>query len=103
MIKVSDYIARRLADQGVRHVFMITGGGAMHLSDSFGSEERIQYVCCHHEQVCAIAAEGCARTLGQWLDSMPSLGQTFALRESIARILTWYPRDAMTRRLPKDA
>jgi len=95
MIKVSDYVARRLADVGVGHVFMVTGGGAMHLNDSFGQEKRIRYVCCHHEQACAIAAEGYARALGriavvnitsgpggtnaitgvlgQWLDSIPVL------------------------------
>lgn len=95
MIKVSDYIATFLADRGVRHVFMITGGGAMHLNDSLGKESRLQYVCNHHEQACAIAAEGYARTsgtigvvcvttgpggtntttgvLGQWLDSIPTL------------------------------
>ena len=50
MIKASDYIARFLADRGVRHVFMITGGGAMHLNDSLGKEGRLQYVCNHHEQ-----------------------------------------------------
>jgi acetolactate synthase-1/2/3 large subunit len=61
MIKVSDYIAQRLADWGVRHVFMVTGGGAMHLNDSFGKEPRIRYICMHHEQAAAMAAEGYAR------------------------------------------
>jgi acetolactate synthase I/II/III large subunit len=61
MIKLSDYIAARLADWGVRHLFMVTGGGAMHLNDSFGKESRIQYVCMHHEQAVAMAAEGYAR------------------------------------------
>jgi acetolactate synthase-1/2/3 large subunit len=61
MIKVSDYIAQQLADWGVRHVFMVTGGGAMHLNDSFGKEPRIQYICMHHEQAAAMAAEGYAR------------------------------------------
>jgi acetolactate synthase-1/2/3 large subunit len=61
MIKVSDYIAQRLADWGVRHLFMVTGGGAMHLNDSFGKESRIRYVCMHHEQAAAMAAEGYAR------------------------------------------
>ena len=60
MIKVSDYIAKRLADHGIRHVFMVTGGGAMHLNDSLGKESRLQYVCNHHEQACAMAAEGYA-------------------------------------------
>jgi acetolactate synthase I/II/III large subunit len=95
MIKLSDYIFKYLADYGVRHVFMLTGGGAMHLNDSVGREERIQYVCNHHEQASAMAAEGYARTsgkigvvvvtsgpggtnaltgvIGQWLDSVPVL------------------------------
>lgn len=64
MIKVSDYIAKRLADHGVRHIFMLTGGGAMHLNDSFGKERRIRYICNHHEQACAMAAEGYARIAG---------------------------------------
>ena len=37
MIRVADYIANTLADRGVRHLFMVSGGGAMHLNDAFGS------------------------------------------------------------------
>ena len=95
MIKVSDFIAKYLADYGVRHVFMLTGGGAMHLNDSFGKEPRIQCIFNHHEQACAIAAEGYSRitgkiavvnvttgpgglntltgVMGQWTDSVPVL------------------------------
>jgi acetolactate synthase I/II/III large subunit len=65
MIKLSDYIAKRLADWGVSHVFMLTGGGAMHLNDSFGQEPRLRLICQHHEQACAMAAEGYARVTGQ--------------------------------------
>ncbi|MCW8130862.1 MAG: thiamine pyrophosphate-binding protein [Planctomycetota bacterium] len=64
MLKVSDYIARRLAELGARHVFMITGGGAMHLNDAFGFEPKLTYTCNHHEQACAMAAEGYARIAG---------------------------------------
>ncbi|WP_428078482.1 thiamine pyrophosphate-binding protein [Candidatus Avelusimicrobium faecicola] len=94
MIKVSDFIAKYLKEQyGVNCVFMVSGGGAMHLNDSFG--RFIPYVCCHHEQACAIAAEGYARVnqrlgvvnvttgpgglnclngvFGQWTDSVPVL------------------------------
>lgn len=42
-------------------MFMIPGGGAMHLNDSLGNSKKIQYVCCLHEQACAIAAEAYAR------------------------------------------
>lgn len=64
MVKISDYILGFLADRGVKHIFLITGGAAMHLNESVGCEKRIQYICNHHEQACAIAAEGYARTTG---------------------------------------
>jgi acetolactate synthase-1/2/3 large subunit len=64
-MKLSDYIVGQLADWGVRHIFLVTGGGAMHLNDSIGQEPRIQYVCNHHEQASAMAAEAYARISGQ--------------------------------------
>ena len=64
MIKLSDYVIRRLADWGVTDIFLVTGGGAMHLNDSIGRESRIQFTCAHHEQAAAIAAEGYARVTG---------------------------------------
>ncbi len=64
MIKLSDYVVRTLADWGVRDIFMMTGGGAMHLNDSIGQESRIRYICTHHEQVAAMAAEGYSRIAG---------------------------------------
>lgn len=93
-IKVSDYIAKRLKDvHGVSNVFMVSGGGAMHLNDSFG--RYIPYICNHNEQACALAAEGYAKAsqklavvnvttgpgglnclngvFGQWTDSVPVL------------------------------
>jgi acetolactate synthase I/II/III large subunit len=63
-IRVADYIFRTLADHGARHVFLVTGGGAMHLNDALGRESRLTYVCNHHEQASAIAAEGYARITG---------------------------------------
>jgi acetolactate synthase-1/2/3 large subunit len=65
MMKLSDFVARRLADWGVRHVFLVPGGGAMHLNDSFGNEPRIRYLCNHHEQASAMAAECYARVTGK--------------------------------------
>ena len=58
MIKLSDYVVRSIADMGVTDVFMVTGGGAMHLDDSVGKEPRLRYVCNHHEQASAMAVEG---------------------------------------------
>ncbi len=96
MIKLSDYIMKRLADEyAVKDIFMISGGGAMHLIDSAGKQPGISYFCPHHEQAAAMAAEGYARVsgkmgvvivtsgpggtntltgvIGQWLDSIPCL------------------------------
>jgi acetolactate synthase-1/2/3 large subunit len=68
MMKVSDYIAQRLQSHGVRRIFLITGGGAMHLNDSLGrtfESDGLEYICCHHEQACAMAAEAYARLTGE--------------------------------------
>lgn len=92
-MRVADYIFKTLADWGIKHVFLVTGGGAMHLNDGLRCEKRLTPVCCHHEQACAIAAEGYFRATGkmaavnvtsgpggtnaltgvagQWLDSIP--------------------------------
>ena len=56
-MKLSDYVVEFIAQLGVRHVFMIPGGGAMHLNDSLGKCRRLTYVCNLHEQGSAIAAE----------------------------------------------
>jgi len=94
-VRVTDYIFKYLADYGVKHVFLVTGGGAMHLNDALKNENRIKYFCTYHEQGAAIAAEGYARAkgslavvnvssgpavtnaltgvIGQWLDSVPVL------------------------------
>lgn len=96
MIKVSDFIFKYLVERyQIRHCFLVTGGGAMHLNDSIGHTKGLTYVCNHHEQASAIAGEGyyrasgklavtCVTTgpggtnaitgvLGQWLDSIPGL------------------------------
>lgn len=64
-IRLSDYVAQRLHAHGVRHVFMLTGGGAMHLNDAMGRVEGLRYVCCHHEQALAMAAESYTRLSGR--------------------------------------
>ena len=66
MIKVSDFIFQHLVKKhGIQHCFLVTGGGAMHLNDSIGHTEGLSYICNHHEQASAIAAEGYYRTCGQ--------------------------------------
>lgn len=94
-MKVSDYIAKKLTESGITDVFMVTGGGAMHLDDGLGHEPGLHCIFNHHEQACAIAAECYARihnkiaavcvttgpggtnaitgVVGGWLDSIPML------------------------------
>ncbi|MBT4512990.1 MAG: thiamine pyrophosphate-binding protein [Chloroflexi bacterium] len=94
-MKLSDYIFQRLAKEGVRHVFLLPGGGAMHLVDSLGKCKEIEFVCNLHEQACAIAADAYSQytgnlgvalvttgpggtntvtgVAGAWLDSTPCL------------------------------
>ena len=58
MTRLADFVAEFLARHQLDHVFMVTGGAAMHLNDAIGRNSKIKYVCCHHEQACAMAAEG---------------------------------------------
>lgn len=100
-IRVADYIANLLVENGITNVFSVVGGGAMHLNDAFGRHKNIECIYNHHEQASAIAAEGYARisnkmacvcvttgpggtnaltgVLCAWLDSIPMIvisGQT---------------------------
>jgi acetolactate synthase I/II/III large subunit len=56
-MRLADYVAQTLVRHGIRHVFLVTGGGAMHLNDAIGRCAGLSYICCHHEQGCAMAAE----------------------------------------------
>lgn len=94
-VKISDWIAQYLVEQGIRYNFTVPGGGAMHLNMSFGHQEGLKNIFVQHEQSAAIAAESyyrvtnelplvCCTTgpggtntltgvLGAWLDSIPML------------------------------
>jgi acetolactate synthase-1/2/3 large subunit len=65
MKRAADYVFDYLAETGSKHVFLVTGGGAMFLNDALGRCSRLKYVCCHHEQACAMAAEAYARVSGR--------------------------------------
>ena len=60
--RVADYIADYIEDIGVQHVFLLPGGGSMHLVDAVGKNNNIEVVACLHEQAAAISAEAYART-----------------------------------------
>ena len=49
-MKVSDYIAQKLVDEGITDAFMVTGGGAMHLDDGLGHQPGLHCYFNHHEQ-----------------------------------------------------
>jgi len=61
MKRVADLVADLLAEHGIHNMFVVTGGGAMHLNDAFGRNPDLSLTFCHHEQACAIAAEAYGR------------------------------------------
>jgi acetolactate synthase-1/2/3 large subunit len=65
VIQVATYISNSLVNFGVRHVFMVTGGGAMFLNYAIGTNPNLKTIFNHHEQASAIAAEGYARITNQ--------------------------------------
>ena len=95
MIKLSDYVIDFLVQKGVRDVFLVSGGGIMHLIDSVGKNKKINYIANHHEQASATAAESYSRltndigvclvttgpggtnaitgVAGAWVDSIPMI------------------------------
>ena len=116
-VKVAQYIADFLVEKGVEHMFTVTGGGAMHLNDAFGHKEGLQCIYNHHEQACAIAAEGYARLTGKiaavcvttgpggtnaitgvvggWQDSIPM----FVISGQVKRMTTTWSTDVPLRQL----
>lgn len=60
-IKLSDYIADFLVKNGITDMFTVTGGGSMHLNDSFGHKDGLKCTYNHNEQASAMAAEAYAR------------------------------------------
>ena len=93
MIKLSDYVIKFLVKNGIKDIFLVSGGGVMHLLDSVGENKNINYFCNHHEQASAICAEAYAKVktnisaclvttgpgstnalsgvVGAWYDSIP--------------------------------
>ena len=63
-MKLTDVVARFLADQGIRHVFAISGGASLHLIHSIAETKGTGFVCPQHEQAGAMAADGYARVTG---------------------------------------
>ena len=95
MIRVADYIMKRIAEEGVNQLFYVSGGQCVYLCDALRRSETITPVAMHHEQAAAMAAlayseytnnlgaclvtTGCAGTntltgvLHAWQDSIPMI------------------------------
>jgi acetolactate synthase-1/2/3 large subunit len=73
-MKLSDYVIQFIESRGIRHVFMVPGGGAMHLNDSLGQSRKIAWVGNLHEQASAMAAETYAKATGNLGVAMVTTG-----------------------------
>jgi acetolactate synthase I/II/III large subunit len=94
MIRLADYVFEKISEYTDK-IFLVTGGGAMHLNDAIGRNHNLKYICCHHEQAASMAAESYSRlsgrlgvvnvttgpgginalngVFGAWVDSVPML------------------------------
>ena len=91
-MNVSEYIIQYIEKKQVQHVFTLSGGGIMFLTEALGRSKKLKYVCNYHEQACAIAADSYGRlnqigvalvtfgpgavnalsgAVGAWYDSVP--------------------------------
>lgn len=95
MIRVADYIIKRINEEGVNHIFYVPGGQCVYMMDALRRNENVEGIGMHHEQACAMAAlsyslynnnfgacvvtTGCAGTntltgvLHAWQDSIPMI------------------------------
>ena len=95
LVRVADYIMKRIADEGVSKLFFVPGGQCVFLCDALRRSERLEPISVHHEQTAAMAAlayseytnnfgaclvtTGCAGTntltgvLHAWQDSIPMI------------------------------
>ena len=94
-MRVSDYIAKFIEQIGIEDVFLLSGGGIMHLTDGLACNKNLKVTCFHHEQAAAMAMDAYSRITGNfavgyfttgpgatnaitgcagaWLDSVPCL------------------------------
>ena len=74
MVRVADFVAKFLESRGIKHVFTVTGGGAMFLNDGLAKNTNIKGVFNHHEQACAMAAVGYSKLNNEIAVVMPTTG-----------------------------
>jgi acetolactate synthase-1/2/3 large subunit len=64
--RVADYIAKFIEGLGVEDVFMLSGGGIMHLTDGLTCNKNLKVTCFHHEQAAAMAMDAYSRITGNF-------------------------------------
>lgn len=62
---VADFIFKFFSDKEINEVFMVTGGQAMFLDDAVYKNKKLKYICTHHEQAAAMAAEAYGRLMNK--------------------------------------
>ena len=112
-MRVADYLPKFIHDYGVRHIFMLSGGGIMHLTDGLACNRDIETICLHHEQAVSMAVEAYARYTGlfgaayfttgpgatnaltglacAWLDSVPCLFVSGQVKRKESLYLAGFP------------
>ena len=56
MERVADYVIRRLTEEGIGHIFLLTGRGILYLTDAVAKNKDIQGISAYHEQGASYAA-----------------------------------------------
>jgi len=121
-VRVADYVMTFLVRHGVQDIFLVSGGGIMHLMDAAGQADGMNYWCNYHEQACGVSAEGYARVtgkpgaclatvgpgasnlvsgiIGAWVDSIPLLAIVGQVRRDLvadyARVRQRGPQEGNT-------
>lgn len=65
-MRVADYIAHFIEKSGVNDVFLLSGGGIMHLTDGLACNKNLRVTCFHHEQAASMAMDAFARVTGHF-------------------------------------
>lgn len=115
MIRVADFVANFIHEElGVKHVFLVTGAGIMHLTDGIASHKKLKAICPHHEQTASMALEAYSRATenfgvgyfttgpgstnaitglgGAWQDSVPCLFISGQVKRAEASANSGVPR-----------
>lgn len=63
--RVADIVVETLLENGIKDCFAVVGGGAMHIDNALAIHPEMKKYFNHHEQACAMAAEGYAKASGR--------------------------------------